>query len=163
MRTNTAARPRQARQPRPPATGRAILRPTPATFGAVDARPRWSRSQPSVLLRLEGAAVAAIAALLYDQSGEPWLLFAALFLVPDVTMLAYLGGERFGARLYNLAHTFVGPLALAAYGLWDDAPRSFALAVPVALVWCAHIGVDRLLGWGLKYPDGFRDNHLRRV
>ncbi|HEX2049931.1 MAG TPA: DUF4260 domain-containing protein [Actinomycetota bacterium] len=163
MRTNAATRPRSARHARPPATGRAILRPTPATFGAADARPRWSRSQPSVLLRLEGAAVAALAAFLYARSGEPWLLFAALFLAPDVAMLGYLGGDRFGARLYNLAHTFVGPLALGAYGVWDDAPLSLALAVPVALVWCAHIGVDRLFGWGLKYPDGFRDNHLRRV
>ena len=32
-----------------------------------------------------------------------------------------------------------------------------------ALIWTAHIGMDRLLGFGLKYPTRFQDTHLQRI
>jgi hypothetical protein len=123
-----------------------------------------SSSMPKVFLHLEGAAALGIGVLLFEQAGEPWWLFAAFFLAPDVALLGYLVGDRFGAFLYNLFHTYVGPAALAAYGLaGTHLLGEFALAVPLASVWVAHIGMDRLLGYGLKYRSGFRDNHLRRV
>ncbi|WP_435349143.1 DUF4260 family protein [Haloarchaeobius sp. HRN-SO-5] len=69
---------------------------------------------------------------------------------------ALLAGPRIGSYGYNLVHTYVSPLALAGVGLWLTTP----LAVLVALVWAAHIGADRLVGYGLKYPTGFNDTHL---
>jgi hypothetical protein len=74
-------------------------------------------------------------------------------------MLGYLAGPRVGALSYDLAHTYVGPVALAVIGILGGSD----VAVQVALVWLAHIGVDRLLGYGLKYPTGFKDTHLQRV
>jgi hypothetical protein len=37
------------------------------------------------------------------------------------------------------------------------------LAVQVAPIWLAHIGGDRLLGYGLKYLTAFKDTPLDRV
>ena len=56
-------------------------------------------------------------------------------------------------------HTYVGPVALGATGILADSER----AAQVALIWLAHIGMDRLLGYGLKYPTAFKDTHLQRV
>ncbi len=124
-----------------------------------------SRSAPTVngsvliLLRLEGLAVAAIAAVLYARTGASWGLFAALWLVPDLSMLGYLAGSCRGARIYNAFHTYVlpGALALSALLLQVNA------LLPLALIWINHIGVDRLLGYGLKYSDGFGVTHLGRL
>ena len=105
-------------------------------------------------LRLEGAAALAVAVLLYARGGHPWLLFAALFLAPDLSFAGYLAGPRVGAAAYNLAHSYALPLALGGALL----ATGYAPAVP--LVWAAHIGFDRALGYGLKYPTAFGATHL---
>jgi hypothetical protein len=110
------------------------------------------------LLRAEGAALLAGAMLAYDLAGNGWLLFALLFLVPDLSMLGYLAGPRPGAALYNAAHATPGPIALAAAGLLA-APA----LLPFALIWLAHIGFDRMLGYGLKYAADFHETHLGRI
>lgn len=123
---------------------------TSPTNGAVTDGPRlW--------LRLEGLAALAVACYLYARGGHSWLHFALLFLVPDLSFAAYLAGTRVGAIGYNLLHSYVGPLLLAAALL--VAGRSPAMA----LIWIAHIGFDRLLGYGLKYPTSFAATHLGRI
>jgi hypothetical protein len=116
-------------------------------------------TRPQLLLRVEGAAAAAAALLIYVHHGHPWWLFVLLILAPDLTFVGYLGGARIGAALYNCAHTYTAPIALAVVG--DDATSRTAIAI--ALTWIMHIGVDRALGYGLKYPDGFKLTHLERV
>lgn len=111
---------------------------------------------PRALLRLEGLAMLAAATSAYAQTGQSWWLFAALLLVPDVFMLGYLDSPRVGAAAYNLGHTYAGPAALVAAGLWLAAP----LIGSIALIWLAHIGMDRAVGYGLKYPDAFHHTHL---
>lgn len=111
------------------------------------------------LLRLENAALAALALALYWQSGASWWLFAALILVPDVAFLGYLAGPKVGAVVYNAAHTWIGPVLAGAIGWAAQAE----LAVSVALVWAVHIGADRALGYGLKRQTGFSDTHLGRI
>jgi hypothetical protein len=110
-------------------------------------------------LRIEGFAAFAAALALYSRGGFSWPAFAALFLAPDLAMLAYLAGPRWGAVGYNLAHTYALPLALALAGF--VAGSWFAAAC--GLIWIAHIGLDRALGYGLKYPTAFGDTHLGRV
>ena len=116
-------------------------------------------ARPSALLRVEGATVLAGSALLYWLGGGTWWLFALLLLAPDASMLGYLGGPRIGASVYNAFHSYPLPAVLAAFGLLGGSP----LAVSLALVWFAHIGMDRALGYGLKYPTAFGDTHLGRV
>jgi hypothetical protein len=114
---------------------------------------------PAAMLRVEGATMLAGSVLLYWASGGSWWLFALLLLVPDLSMLGYLAGTRVGAVVYNTFHSYPLPAALGLVGLFVGAP----LAVSVALVWFAHIGMDRLIGYGLKYPTNFKDTHLQRV
>ena len=114
---------------------------------------------PGALLRVEGGVLLGISALLYWVNGGSWILFALLILAPDLSMLGYLLGEKVGAATYNVFHTYALPASLAAFGVLAGSP----LAVSVALVWFAHIGMDRLVGYGLKYTSGFKDTHLDRV
>ena len=109
------------------------------------------------ILRLEGLAVAAVSAVLYSRTGASWWLFAALWLTPDLSMLGYFAGPCWGARTYNSIHAFVTPITLALSALLLHQDK----LLPYALIWVNHIGVDRLLGYGLKYPAGFKWTHLR--
>lgn len=114
---------------------------------------------PRVLVRLEGLALAVAALLLYTHLGGRWGLFALLFLAPDLGIVGYLAGPRVGATAYNLLHTYVLPLALVFYGYSSGQ----VLPQHVALIWLAHIAIDRTLGLGLKYGSAFRDTHLGRL
>ena len=85
---------------------------------------------------------------------QTWFLL--LFLGPDLSLLGYLRGPRVGAATYNAVHSYVGPLLTAVCALtWSS-----GAAAAGALTWTAHIGLDRMLGFGLKYPSGFRHTHL---
>jgi Domain of unknown function (DUF4260) len=114
---------------------------------------------PSRLLRLEGLAVFAGALALYADGDHGWLLFVVLALAPDLSMIGYLGGPALGAATYDVVHTYALPIALGVGGVLGGSE----LAIQLALIWLAHIGLDRMLGYGLKYPTGFRDTHLQRV
>jgi hypothetical protein len=113
----------------------------------------------SRLLRAEGLAVLVAALALYFDSGYGWLLLVVLALAPDLSMAGYLAGPRVGAIAYDAAHTYVLPVALAVAGVLAGSD----LAVQLALIWLAHVGADRLLGYGLKYPTHFKHTHLQRV
>ena len=114
---------------------------------------------PSRLLRLEGLAIAVGALVLYFHADYGWLLLLLLILAPDLSMLGYLGGTTVGAVSYNAVHATVIPITLGLVGVLADSE----IAIQIALIWLAHIGVDRFLGYGLKYPTGFKDTHLQRV
>jgi hypothetical protein len=111
---------------------------------------------PNLVLRVEGAVLLVAAATAYAWIGADWGLFALLFLVPDVFMLGYLRGPRLGAILYNAGHSTILPFLTIGLGLMS--PERAALAV--GLIWTAHVGFDRALGYGLKYATGFRRTHL---
>ncbi|MGB3447045.1 MAG: DUF4260 domain-containing protein [Xanthobacteraceae bacterium] len=111
------------------------------------------------LLRIEGLTLFVGMTLLYGVWGGSWWIYAILFFVPDLSFLGYLAGPRVGALAYNAMHTYMPSLILAVFG--------FALALPltlsIAMIWMAHIGIDRALGFGLKYDAGFGFTHLGRI
>jgi len=111
------------------------------------------------LLRFEGLAATALSAVFYARTGASWWLFAALWLAPDLSLLGYLAGPNWGARIYNAIHSYVTPATLAVSALLLHS----AALVPIASIWMNHIGVDRLLGYGLKYPAGFKWTHLGKL
>ena len=117
------------------------------------------RGWPKMILRAEAAIVLVAALIIYRQLSSGWLLFAILFLTPDLAMLGYLRNRRTGAALYNIGHTYVLPAALGGYGYISGD----SLSISLALIWIAHIGFDRLLGYGLKYGTAFQHTHLGRV
>ncbi len=111
-----------------------------------------------IILQLEGGVVLAGAAAAFAQLGGSWGLFAVLFLTPDLSMLGYLAGPRVGAVCYNAGHSYLGPAVLAAVG----AVQGETLLLQLAAIWVAHVGFDRLLGYGLKSAAGFGFTHLGR-
>jgi len=115
-------------------------------------KPRW-------LLHLEGAAIFVLTICLYRSAHYSWGLFALLFLSPDLFMLGYLVDVRRGAAFYNLVHTYAGPVVFLLLSFVLPGPH----LVPFGLIWLAHAGFDRMLGFGLKYPTFFKDTHLQHV
>ncbi|MEO8683794.1 MAG: DUF4260 domain-containing protein [Devosia sp.] len=107
------------------------------------------------LQRLEGAVMLGASLVAYAWLGQSWLVFGALLLAPDLAMLFYLRSFRAGTLSYNLVHTYVGPALLALLGLLVG-PWAFGLAA----IWTAHIGMDRMIGYGLKLSTGFTHTHL---
>lgn len=122
--------------------------PLPQTTGGV-------RGQPRLILRLEGLGLLIVCAFLFHPTGLSWWWFAGLFLAPDLSFLAYVLGRAAGTAAYNATHSEIGPLVLAGIGL-----TVLPATLPFALIWGAHVGFDRMLGYGLKYASSFDHTHL---
>lgn len=110
----------------------------------------------ALLLRLEGGAALVASIVAYHLLGGAWWMFFLLFLAPDLSMAGYLFGPKPGALAYNSVHSSLGPALLAGAAWVCHTPMLY----PIAAIWFAHIGLDRLLGFGLKYPAGFGVTHL---
>ena len=111
---------------------------------------------PKLVLQAESAMVLAASIYSYAQTNMGWLLFAVLFLTPDIFMLGYLKSSRVGAIGYNFGHTYLTPAILFVTSLFLSSAQLGALA----LIWICHIGFDRAVGYGLKYAAGFKSSHL---
>jgi len=107
-------------------------------------------------LRFEGFFVLLLSIYLYHSSGFTWTLFIIFFLLPDLSFLGYLLNKKLGAVIYNLAHSLIGPCMLLGISIAKDD----RMALQIGLIWLAHIGFDRALGYGLKYSEGFGYTHL---
>ena len=125
---------------------------TAPTDGHVEGAPRrW--------LQIEGAAALIAGFWIYGTLGGNWLLAVPLLLVPDISMVGYLRDPRLGAMTYNVVHNWaVGLAPLAAGWLLSAVPLELAGAILIA-----HVGGDRLLGYGLKYPTAFGHTHLGNI
>lgn len=114
---------------------------------------------PVMLLRLEGLAVLALALFAYGRLEFSWLIFFLLLLWPDVAIVAYALNKNVGTAVYNLLHTYTLPIIL----LMASVIFSWSFGIQFAVIWFAHIGMDRLFGYGLKYSSDFKDTHLTRL
>lgn len=115
-------------------------------------------TRPAILLRVEEVSLLAAALVLYGHLHLSWLLFAWLFLAPDLFMLGYITNPRTGAALYNLGHSLTVPIGLLAAAWFTGR----ATLMAIAIIWFSHIAFDRMLGYGLKYPAAFKLTHLQR-
>src|SRR5258706_16018972 len=104
------------------------------------------------LLRLEGLTLFVGMTLLYAVWDGSWWVY-------DLSFAAYLAGPRAGAIVYNAAHSYMAPMALMTTGFALSSP----LVLSIAMIWLAHIGIDRALGYGMKYSAGFGFTHLGRI
>jgi hypothetical protein len=111
------------------------------------------------IIRMENLALGSLALIGYHLTAESWWMFLLLILVPDISFAGYLGGNRIGAICYNLAHSWIGPVTILAIAVLANNP----LATQLGLIWAAHIGIDRALGYGLKHYSGFKDTHLGKI
>jgi uncharacterized membrane protein len=118
--------------------------------------PGFPPKEVTVLLRVEGLVVFVAALYAYQALGGNWWIFALLILAPDLAMLGTLVSAAFGARAYNGVHTYTIPAIIGAVA-WL---AGTIYLVPFVVIWIAHIGADRALGYGLKYPGTFHQTHL---
>ena len=107
-------------------------------------------------LKAEGLAVLVLSALFYWHTGSSWWMFIGLLLVPDLAMLPYLLNTKAGSLSYNIVHSYLLPLGMATVAI----AIYRAGILPFLCIWTAHIGMDRFLGYGLKYPTSFGSTHL---
>ncbi|GAA4596221.1 hypothetical protein GCM10023194_67870 [Planotetraspora phitsanulokensis] len=138
---------------KPPADAKT---PALASPDATSGTPGVVNGRPLTWLRIEGLAVAGAALVIFATTGHSWWLIPALVLVPDLSWLAYLAGRQVGAWTYNLTHTAPLPLALLAAGAgWHIGALTVAGAVGLL-----HLGLDRLMKYGVKYDHSFGMTHL---
>ncbi len=116
-------------------------------------------SMNKILLQLEGAAILLLSLYFYSYNQFSWLLFFVLLFAPDISMIGYLFNNKVGAVLYNLFHTYSLPIGAVILGVL----LSSEVVLEIGLIWSAHIGMDRMIGYGLKYSTHFKDTHLNRV
>ena len=112
-----------------------------------------------LFLHGEGFVVLLSSLYLYEYNDFSWLWFIIFIFIPDLSMIGYLINNKIGAILYNIIHTYSLSIALAMYGFL----LSNSIVLGAGLILSAHIGMDRMLGLGLKYPTTFKDTHLNRV
>ena len=113
------------------------------------------------VLNLEGAAVlAAVVYVYFFRIDGSRVLFVALLLAPDIGLAAYAtGNNRVGSILYNALHTYILPVLLIVSGIVAGSE----IIVKIGLISAAHIGMDRTLGYGLKYVAAPKPTHLQKV
>lgn len=112
--------------------------------------------KPKIFLHIEGAVLVIAALFLFSSTHQHWWWVPVLLFAPDIFMAGYARSTKFGALTYNIGHTYLLPAFVALYGVHSHRP----LILAIGLIWLAHIGMDRLLGYGLKYDDNFKNTHL---
>ncbi|MGN7178687.1 hypothetical protein BK139_21630 [Paenibacillus sp. FSL R5-0490] len=112
-----------------------------------------------ILLHMEGLAVLVLSVYLYALYEYSWWMFFILLLAPDISMIGYLINNNVGAKCYNIFHTYSLSITIVIAGLL----LSNQLVMAIGVIWSAHIGMDRAIGYGLKYSTNFKDTHLNRV
>jgi len=113
---------------------------------------------PILWQRIEGALVLAGSLLLSPPYIGDWSYLALVgwFFAPDLFILAYGLGNRIGAAAYNCVHIYGFGAAVFALGLLFESNAATVLG----LLWLAHAGFDRVLGYGLKLDTGFGHTHM---
>jgi hypothetical protein len=122
----------------------------------VDCTAHTVTGEPKAWLRLDGLVLLVVSIGLFFTTDQPWWLIPLIIFVPDIFMVGYLGNTRIGGFLYNAGHSYFLPAILTITSLWQHSELGLALG----LLWFAHIGMDRVAGYGLKYSDSFKHTHL---
>jgi len=99
----------------------------------------------------------AIADAITQHTG--WWQLIVFAIAPDLSMLAGMSSGLQRGQLhpravpiYNAVHRFWAPAVLVAVSLLLHDPAWLA----AGLAWCAHIALDRSLGFGLRTREGFQ-------
>ncbi|KAA8734446.1 DUF4260 family protein [Acinetobacter qingfengensis] len=115
-----------------------------------------TQSNVRKILQIEGLCVLVLSLIVYEKFGIGWGTFAIFFLTPDISLLGYLLNSKIGSVFYNAAHSYLLPFVILGLGIYFNVSIMWATAI----IWTAHIGFDRMLGYGLKYSNGFHFTHL---
>ncbi|PEJ07324.1 DUF4260 domain-containing protein [Bacillus wiedmannii] len=111
------------------------------------------------IVHFEGLVVFVATIYAYSIYEFSWIIFFVFLLAPDVSMLAYGINNRVGAKIYNICHTYIISILIAIIGVYFKIDT----VIIIGLIWTAHIGMDRMFGYGLKYETDFKDTHIQRL
>lgn len=111
------------------------------------------------LLKLEEFLLFCFSLLLFSELDYGWGWYALFFFAPDLSMLGYLFNPRIGSWTYNLIHHKGLAVAIYAFGYLLLNPALMFTGI----ILLGHSSLDRVLGYGLKYPDAFQNTHLGRI
>ena len=111
------------------------------------------------IVRIENGCAFAISFYIYMLLDFPIWLFFVLLLVPDITMIGYVINKEIGAVVYNFGHSLISPLVILLSYFYFS--KDYLLMI--SIIWIAHIFMDRLLGFGLKYGDSFNKTHIQKL
>ena len=111
------------------------------------------------IVRLEEFGIFLFSIYLFSTLHYPWWLYPLLLLVPDISMIGYIGGTRSGAIIYNIIHFRALSLLLFVLGIFLKVP----LLSLAGIILFAHSSLDRAFGYGLKYGSSFSYTHLGEI
>ncbi|HDX9627408.1 TPA: DUF4260 domain-containing protein [Bacillus cereus] len=111
------------------------------------------------IVHFEGLVVFLAATYTYSIYEFSWIIFLVFLLAPDLSMLAYGINNHVGAKIYNIFHTYIISIVIAIIGVYFKIDT----VIMIGLIWTAHIGMDRMCGYGLKYETDFKDTHIQRL
>lgn len=107
-------------------------------------------------LKIEELAQFLFGIFLFTQLDYAWWWFLVLLLTPDIGMLGYLVNTKVGAFTYNVFHhkAIAILVLLIGYYLSND------IVALKGIILFSHSAMDRIFGYGLKYPGHFKHTHL---
>ena len=108
------------------------------------------------ILKLEELAMLSLVLYLFTLTEFSWWIFALFFFAPDLGMLGYLVNTKTGAFTYNILHHKGIAISLYLTGIFLSVP----ILMFTGIIMFAHSSFDRILGYGLKYSDNFKNTHL---
>lgn len=110
-------------------------------------------------IRLEEAALFLLGIFAFTQLDYAWWWFPLLLFTPDVSMIGYAVSPRVGAVTYNFVHHKAVTLLVFGLGVW----LGVAWVQLAGVIMFTHTNMDRVFGYGLKYPDSFQHTHLGMI
>jgi len=113
----------------------------------------------NTLIKIEEFFLFGLSVFFFGQLKLAWWIYPVLFFVPDIGMIGYLAGSRWGAVLYNLIHHKAVSITLYVLGFIIN---SVTLML-IGLILLGHSSLDRVLGYGLKKTSSFKDTHLGEI
>ena len=114
------------------------------------------------IFKLEEAAMFGICIFFLITFKVPWWVYILLAIGPDISMLGYILGNRIGADSYNLFHHKAVAIIVFAIGIALNSPVGDMVSI-AGIVLFGHSSLDRMLGYGLKLPQGFNYTHLGMI
>lgn len=111
------------------------------------------------VVSLENSGLFALSVYLFSLLDFSWWWFPVLLLLPDLSMIGYVFGNKSGAILYNIFHHQGIAILVYFSGIYLENE----LVQLVGIILFAHSVMDRIFGYGLKYFTGFQDTHLGKI
>ncbi|HDR7793707.1 TPA: DUF4260 domain-containing protein [Bacillus luti] len=111
------------------------------------------------IIHCEGLIILLATIYMYSLYEFSWIIFLVFLLTPDLSALAYGINNHVGAKIYNVFHTYTISILLVLIGVYFKIDT----VIMAGLIWTAHIGMDRMFGYGLKYETDFKDTHIQRL